>query len=88
VYLPQLLLLQADIARARKRVADARACARRGVEEARAQESPWHELAALVALCELSGADAADRQALAALLAALPEVADTALAARARAQLA
>jgi tetratricopeptide (TPR) repeat protein len=84
VYLPQLLLIEAAIARARKRVVDARASARRAVEEARAQEAPWHELAALVELCDIQGAETADRQALAALVERLPEAADTAVMARAR----
>ena len=51
VYLPQLLLLQAAIARAQKRPEAASASVRRAVEEARKQQAPWLELIALVDLC-------------------------------------
>ena len=51
VYLPQLLLLQAAIARAQGRPEAGAASVRRAVEEARAQEAPWLELLALVELC-------------------------------------
>ncbi len=56
VYLPQLLLTEAAIARARGRAAAAEASIRRALQEARAQEAPWHELVALVELCEHGGA--------------------------------
>ena len=88
VYLPQLLLTQAAIARARGQAAAAEASIRRALQEARAQEAPWHELVTLVALCEHDEAEPAERQALAALLEALPEAADTPPAAQARALLA
>jgi DNA-binding winged helix-turn-helix (wHTH) protein len=85
VYLPQLFMIEAAIARARGESAVAHAAARRAVAEARAQEAPWLELLALVELCEHEGAKAKDRQALAALIERLPEAADTAAVARARA---
>lgn len=77
VYLPQLLLLEAAIARAQGRTGAAVASARRAVEEARAQEAPWVELLALADFCEHHGATAEDSLALAALADRLPEAADT-----------
>jgi hypothetical protein len=55
------------------------------VEEARAQEAPWLELIALVALCEGRGATADDRRVLAALVDRLPEAGDTTAVGKARA---
>jgi DNA-binding winged helix-turn-helix (wHTH) protein/tetratricopeptide (TPR) repeat protein len=85
VYLPQLLLVESAIARARGQSAAALAAVRGAVEEARAQAAPWLELLALVELCEHEGAKAKDRQALAALVDRLPEAAETDAVARARA---
>ena len=84
VYLPQLLLLQAAIARGRGAAAAALASTRRAVEEARAREAPWLELMALIELCEHGGARAEDRHALAALVNQLPEAGDTAAVGKAR----
>jgi len=84
VYLPQLLLLEAAIARQQGRADAAAASALRAVEEARAQEAPWVELRALVDLCEHHGATTEDRLALAALADRLPEAADTDAARKAR----
>jgi len=84
VYLPQLLLLEAAIARQQGRADAASASARRAVEEARGQEAPWVELLALVDLCEHHGATAEDSLALAALVDRLPEAADTDAARKAR----
>ena len=47
VYLPQLYLIEAAIARARGEFAAARTAVRRAVEESRAQEAPWLEQLAL-----------------------------------------
>ena len=44
VYLPQLLILQAEIARARGQPTAALASVRSAIEEARSQEAPWLEL--------------------------------------------
>jgi hypothetical protein len=85
VYLPQLLVLQARIARARAQPATALASVRSAIDEARAQKAAWLELLALVELCEHAGAKAKDRQALAALVDRLPEAADTDAVTRARA---
>ena len=84
VYLPQLLLLQAAIARAQGRPEAGAASVRRAVEEARAQEAPWLELLALVELSAHQNAEAGERQALAALVDQLPEAAGTEAVERAR----
>jgi hypothetical protein len=85
VYLPQLLILQAEIARARGQPTAALASVRSAIEEARAKEAAWLELLAFVELCEHEGAKAKDRQALAALVDRLDEAAETDVVARARA---
>ena len=87
VYLPQLFVMQAAIARARGDRAAADAAIRRAIAEARAQEAPWLELMALIELCDRHSATAKDRRALAALVDQLPEARDTAAVARARALL-
>jgi DNA-binding winged helix-turn-helix (wHTH) protein len=84
IYLPQLLLTESAIARARGRRAAADASIRRALEEARAQEAPWLELLALTKLCESSSAKSADRRALGALISELAEGHDTPAHARAR----
>ncbi|WP_347907197.1 AAA family ATPase [Pseudomonas grandcourensis] len=84
VYLPQLLLLEAAIARAQGRPDAGSVAVRRAVEEARAQEAPWLELLALVELCEHHDAMAEDHQALATLVDQLPETDGTELVKRAR----
>ena len=84
VYLPQLLLLEAAIARGQGRLDAGNTAVRRAVEEARAQEAPWLELQALVELCGHHDATAEDRQALAVLLDQLPETDGTELMKRAR----
>ena len=73
VYLTQLFLIQAGIARARGAVADAQASLRRAIAEARAQEATWLEWVALAELCEHDGATAEDREALAAAAGASPK---------------
>jgi tetratricopeptide (TPR) repeat protein len=84
VYLPQLLLLEASIARMQGRLDAGSIAARHAVEEARTQEAPWLELQALVELCGHYDATTEDRQALAALLDQLPETDGTELVKRAR----
>jgi ATP/maltotriose-dependent transcriptional regulator MalT len=85
VYLPQLLLMQAAIARANGERSAATAAVRRAVEEARAQQTTWLEFVALIELCEHDGATARDRRALAALVDQLTEARGTTAVARARA---
>jgi ATP/maltotriose-dependent transcriptional regulator MalT len=87
VYLPQLLLLEAAIARGRGEYAVANGSVRRAIAEARSQEAPWLELLALLDLCEHGGATAEDRQALAVLVDQLPEAIDTTAVKRAQALL-
>ena len=84
VYLPQLWLLEAAIARAQGQAGAGAASVRRAIEEARAQEAPWLELLALVDLCEHHEAAAAERRALAVLVDRLPEAGDTVPVRRAR----
>jgi tetratricopeptide (TPR) repeat protein len=84
IYLPQLILVEAAIARARADAALGAQSARRAVAEARNQQATWLELVALVDLCEHPGARAQDRAALATLLHGLPEAAGTPQGVRAR----
>jgi len=73
VYLPQLFLLDAAIARAQGCPYASGVAVRRSVQEARAQGAPWLELLALVELCEQYDATDQERQALVALVEQLPE---------------
>ena len=85
VYLPQLFITEAGIARARGENEAAIASLRRAIAEARAQESPWLELLALTELGVGRGASSDDRRTLATLVRQLPEAADTTLLSNARA---
>jgi len=87
VYLPQLLMTESAIARARGEVQVADASIRRAIGEAREQEAPWLELLARVDLYEHPGATAEDRDALAALVGRLPEAGETTAVKKARALL-
>jgi len=84
VYLPQLLLLEGAIARAREQADAAGDSIRRAIEEARAQEAPWLELLALSDLCEHHVATAEEWAVLEALVERLPEALDTDLMRKAR----
>lgn len=84
VYLPQLFLLEAAIARARRDSNAAEQSLRRAVEEARDQESPWLETLALVDMCEAKVATKEEWRRLSALADGLPEAAGTPLLKRAR----
>jgi hypothetical protein len=88
VYLPQLYLLQAAMARAHGKPAESGRSIRQAIEEARAQQSPWHELIAITELCEHKHATAEDRRTLTALVEQLPEAAGTPALEKARACLA
>jgi ATP/maltotriose-dependent transcriptional regulator MalT len=88
VYLPQLHLIEAAIARGRGERQAAERSVRRAITEARAQEAPWLELIAVVELCDHQGATAEDRHTLAALVDQLPEAGDTTAVAKARALIA
>jgi len=85
VYLPQLHLMQAAIARARGERKAASASVRRAIAEARAQEAPWLELIALIDLCENDRVKPEDRSALATLVDQLPEASGTIAVVKARA---
>ena len=86
VYLPQLYLIEAAIARAR--VSPPSPALRFGARSPRpAQEAPWLELLALVELCGHDGSTAEVPRRLAALLDELPEAIGTPAYARARALL-
>ncbi len=87
VYLPQLYLIEAAIARTRGELAVANASVRRAVAEAKNQGAPWLELMALLELWEQDGSTAQDRRALAALVDRLPEATDTKAYKKARAVL-
>ena len=84
VYLPQLLITQATIARGRHRLAEGAIAARKAVDEAHAQDAPWLELLALVEVCEHFGATDEEWTLLTALVDRLPEAARTPPVARAR----
>lgn len=84
VYLPQLLLLEAALARAQGRSDASNAAVRRAIEEASAQEASWLELLALVELCEYHDAAPEDHQALVMLIDRLPETHGTEQVKRAR----
>jgi DNA-binding winged helix-turn-helix (wHTH) protein len=86
-YLTQLLLLDGQIADGLGEPQRGRDSIRRAVAEARAQEAPWLELLALLALCERPDASAKDFAALAHALDQLAEGLDAAPVARARALL-
>ncbi len=87
IYLPQLLLTEGAIARARGEPDAATASNRRAIEEARVQGAAWLELLALTELCERGEAKDKDRRALATLIAQLEEATDTTTLTRARALL-
>ena len=85
VYQTQLSMLEAAIARARGDDEAAEELAlRRAVAEAQAQEAPWLELLARLALCESVHATDADRATLAVLVEQLPEANGTGAVKRAR----
>jgi DNA-binding winged helix-turn-helix (wHTH) protein len=84
VYLAQLHLIAAAIARGREQRELADASTRRAVAEARAQEAPWTQLITLLDLAEHGGATADEWRDLAALVERLPEAAETAAFGRAQ----
>ena len=84
VYLPQLFLTHAAIARGRDNSASADASLRRAVTESRAQEAPWLELLALIDLCKYGRPTGEDRQVLAALVDRLTDASDTTAVATAK----
>ena len=87
IYLPQLLLTEAAIARARGQRVDADASIRRAIAEARQQGALWLELIALIELCEDATAAVDDHRELGALVERLSEGSDTPAISRAKALL-
>ena len=83
IYLPQLLLTEGAIARARGQHANADASIRRAITEARAQGALWLELLALTELCEHATATDEDHRTLGALVDRLCETRDAPALARA-----
>lgn len=83
IYLPQLLLTEGSIARARGQDADAEASVRRAVTEARAQGALWLELLALTELCAGATAAGEDHRRLRAIVDELREARSTIPLARA-----
>jgi ATP/maltotriose-dependent transcriptional regulator MalT len=84
IYLPQLLLTEAAIARARGHRAEAAATIRRALTEARAQQARWLELLVLTELCEHTTATIAESSALRALVEEVGEGIETPALSRAR----
>ena len=84
IYLPELFVIEASIARARGKRREVVAALRRALAEAREQEAPWLELTPLMELCAAGGASRSDREALAALVEGMPEAKDTQAVSRAR----
>ena len=87
IYLPQLLLTEAAIARAQGSAGLAGDAVRRALAEARRQGAAWFELLALMELIEHADATSEDREAFAALVRRLPEAGDTLAFSRAQALL-
>ena len=71
IYLPQLFMIEASIARARDKPREAEVALRRALAEAREQEAPWLDRAP-AGLCAARGASRGDREALAALVERMP----------------
>ena len=84
VYLPQLYLLEAAIARAHGERTTAEGSVRRAIAETRAQQAPWLELMALIDLCENDHATHEDGRALTQLVEQLPDASETTAVAKAR----
>jgi DNA-binding winged helix-turn-helix (wHTH) protein/tetratricopeptide (TPR) repeat protein len=71
IYLPQLFILQASLARAQGNTKAAEAALREGLAEAESQGARWLELLVRIELGEHGGLRGAERRALAALMAEL-----------------
>lgn len=84
IYLPQLLLIESAIARARGQFPAADAAIRRAIVESRDQGARWLELLALSELCAGKNAARNDRAALATLVAELGQGIETPALAKAK----
>jgi DNA-binding winged helix-turn-helix (wHTH) protein/tetratricopeptide (TPR) repeat protein len=87
IYLPQLLLTEAAIARGQGNSRGATDSVKRAIAEARQQGAAWFELLAMMELIEHSDATSEDQQSFAALVSQLPEASDTVAFSRAQALL-
>ena len=87
IYLPQLLLTQAAIARGQGNSRLASDSVQRAIAEAREQGAAWFEMLAMMVLIDQSDATSEDRQAFAALVSQLPEISGTVAFSRAQALL-
>jgi DNA-binding winged helix-turn-helix (wHTH) protein/tetratricopeptide (TPR) repeat protein len=87
IYLPQLLLTEAAIARGQGNSRIASDSVQRAIAEARQQGAAWYELLAMMELIEHADATSEDRQVFAALVSQLPETSDTVAFSRAQALL-
>ena len=88
IYLPQLLLIEAALARASGHRVLAEDCVLRAIAESTAQGAAWFELLARLERVEHGQPTSADRDALAALVERLPEARNTAPLVKARTVLA
>lgn len=88
VYLPQLLMVEAAVARGRGEPGAAATCSRQALAEARGQGATWLELLALIDLVAHGDPSAAEVADLRALVHQLDEARDTPAVARALALLA
>ena len=84
IYLPQLLLIESAIARARDQRAAAHASIRRAIAESQDQGASWLELLALTELCEHDTPTHDDQAALETLIAQLSTDGDTPALAKAK----
>jgi len=84
IYLPQLLLIDATIARERGQPARADDSTQRAITEARAQGAPWLELLALTDFCEHASAAADEHRALEELIIRMSQGVDAPVLTRAR----
>jgi tetratricopeptide (TPR) repeat protein len=73
IYLPELFMIEASIARAKGKPREVEKALRQALAEAREQQAPWLELAPLRELCSAGGASRSDRAALAALVDQMPQ---------------
>ena len=87
IYLPQLLLIDASIARARGQRARADDSTQRAITEARAQGAPWLELLALTDFCEHASTVADEHRALEELVTRMSQGVDAPVLTKARAVL-
>lgn len=87
IYLPQLLLIDSAIARARDQRTRADEATLRAITEARAQDAPWLELLALTDFCEHASTSTDEHRALEKLVVQMSQGVDAPVLTKARAVL-